>query len=76
MIEVCDFYENGCTMDGKENRVMLKKDGKTYIEMVFSGNEVEIKGMIKEYSVKKYFDQITLMIITTNFRGEPLVLSI
>ena len=46
MIEVESiFYDRGLTMDGKGNRVMLKKDGETYIEMVFSRDKVELKGM-------------------------------
>lgn len=46
MIKVdSSFYESGCTMDGKENRVFLKRsDGSVDIEMVFSGNEVKLIG--------------------------------
>jgi len=45
MIKVdSDFYERGLTMTGKENRVMLEKDGKTFIEMTFLKNKVELKG--------------------------------
>lgn len=39
------FYESGCTIDGKGNRVMLKKDGETCIEMTFDGKKVELKNM-------------------------------
>lgn len=39
------FYESGCTMEGKGNRVMLKKDGETCIEMTFNGEKVETKNM-------------------------------
>ncbi len=49
------FYESGCTMDGKGNRVMLKKDGKTCIEMTFNGEKVEIKNMDGEiYTIEFY----------------------
>lgn len=70
------FYESGCTMEGKENRIMLSKDGKTHIEMVFLGEMVEIKGVKEEgkkYSRKKYFDDILL--ITANRNAEPLILA-
>ncbi|MCI8361593.1 MAG: hypothetical protein HFJ41_00235 [Clostridia bacterium] len=39
------FYEEGCTMDGKGNRVMLKKDGNTCIEMTFNGKNVKLRNM-------------------------------
>ncbi len=39
------FYESGCTMEGKGNRVFLKgTDGNVYIEMTFVGNIVKIGG--------------------------------
>lgn len=39
------FYESGCTMSGKGNRVFLKEsDGRVSLEMVFLGNKVEING--------------------------------
>lgn len=46
MIKVNEkFYESGCTMDGKGNRVFLKgPDGKTDIEMTFEGDTVKILG--------------------------------
>lgn len=44
MIKVdSSFYESGCTMEGKGNRVLLKgKDGKGKIKMIFLGDEVRV----------------------------------
>lgn len=37
------FYESGCTMEGKGNRVFLKtKDGKVHTEMIFVKDKVII----------------------------------
>lgn len=39
------FYESGCTMEGKGNRIFLKGvDKDVEIEMVFVGNTVKISG--------------------------------
>lgn len=46
MIKVNEgFYESGCTMDGRGNRVFLKgKDGEVKLQMIFRKNNVEIIG--------------------------------
>lgn len=37
------FYESGCTMDGKENRVFLKsKNGKANMRLIFVRDKVRI----------------------------------
>ena len=39
------FYESGCTIDGRGNRVFLKgKDGEVNLQMTFLKNKVEIIG--------------------------------
>lgn len=39
------FYESGCTMDGRGNRVFLRgKDGEISLQMTFWKNKVEIVG--------------------------------
>lgn len=39
------FYESGCTMDGKGNRVFLRnKEGNAELEMEFVGNTVKVFG--------------------------------
>lgn len=51
------FYENGCTMDGKGNRVFLKRsDGRVSLEMVFLGNEVEIIGGFLTPQIQDFSD--------------------
>lgn len=43
-----DFYENGLKMDGKGNRVILKKDERTFIEMTFlERNIVKLRFVFK-----------------------------
>lgn len=49
------FYEEGCTMDGKGNRVILKKDGETCIEMTFNGENVELRNMDGEVKTIEFF---------------------
>lgn len=45
MIRVADiFYDKGFSIDGKENRIMLKKNEEILIEMIFLGEEVELIG--------------------------------
>lgn len=64
------FYEKGCTMDGIANRVMLKKDGKTCIEMTFNGEKVEIKTMEGEIKILEFYK---ICEITTGIFGLPVV---
>lgn len=40
-----NFYESGCIMEGKGNRVILKKDGETFMEMEFLGSKVKLTGI-------------------------------
>lgn len=49
------FYESGCTMEGKGNRLMLKKDGETCIEMTFKGGDVEIKNQDGEKHLIEFY---------------------
>ena len=61
------FYESGCTMDGKWNRVFLKRsDGRVSLEMVFLGNKVEIIGCIAPTT----FDFSAIKIISSVKVGE------
>jgi len=47
MIRVNDnFYERGFSIDGKENRIMLKKNEETLVELTFLGKKVKLKGTI------------------------------
>lgn len=56
MIKVdSSFYESGCTMEGKGNRVMLKKEGETCIEMVFKGKDVEIKNAVGKIITVEFY---------------------
>ncbi len=75
MIKVdSNFYERGLTMDGKGNRVMLKKSGETFIEMEFIGKKVRLNGMTKGEvycSETVNFDQICQITIDNRIT-EPL----
>lgn len=77
MIKVdSSFYESGCTMEGKGNRVILKeKDGKAgSIEMIFSKDEVRV---ITEYGLQetiipfKHIEKICT--IKEELTGKPIL---
>lgn len=64
-----EFYESGCTMDGKGNRVFLKgTKGKADIEMIFKGDTVEILGW---YHVPSYlyFNEIEEICVAYGTKG-------
>lgn len=55
MIIVSDiFYEKGFSIDGKANRIMLKKNDEILIEMIFLGEEVELIGYDKNEPKHNY----------------------
>ena len=56
------FYESGCTMEGKGNRITLKgKDRKGNIDMIFVRDEVRVRascGLLDEIIPFKYIEKI------------------
>lgn len=68
------FYESGCTMEGKGNRIFLKgKDGKGNMEMTFFGDEVKVtaaRGLLNVIIPFKDIEEI--LVIKNKITGESV----
>lgn len=62
------FYESGCTMEGKGNRVILKgKDGKGNMSLIFVRDKVRItasRGLLDTVVPFKYIEKICVTELT------------
>lgn len=69
------FYESGCTMEGKGNRVILKeKDSESTLEMTFFGDEVTVTsewGLLKTVVPFKNIEKI--QVIEEELTGRPIL---
>ncbi len=68
------FYNSGCTMDGKGNRVFLKRsDGRVSLEMVFLGNKVEIIGGILTPQIQDFSEIETISSVKVDGVSRPVI---
>lgn len=69
-----DFYENGLTMEGKGNRIILKKDETTFIEMTFLGkNMVELKSVLEGKTINHVAVEFAAIREITVYEGMPYI---
>lgn len=69
-----DFYENGLTMDGKGNRIILKKDERTFTEMTFLGkNMVELRSVLEGKTINHLEVEFAAIREITVHEGMPYI---
>lgn len=78
MISVDDiFYKKGFSIDGKANRIMLKKNEEILIEMIFLGKEVELIGYYEnkpKHKVKVNLDEVCSITIDNENSPRPAII--